>query len=106
MRKAILENIIETHDPRTNRTRRYDLHSPIDAVKYMARNPYVWPGGHNIVLVMNDGGFLCQECLLGNYREILFDTLHKWSTGWDAAGITYELDSEEFCSHCGNPVGV
>jgi len=93
---------IETYDQNSAgiwRTRKFDLDNPVDAVRYIARNPYAWPGGYDIILIMNDGGILCNDCVKNNYRDILFDTKNKWSTGWDAAGIDYELE-ESFCSHC------
>ena len=78
----------------------------IEAVRTAARNPYAWPGGYPIVLLMYDGEVLCNKCLKGNYRMILKRTRDQDNDDWTAAGLMVLEGTEEDygpmeCAHCG-----
>ena len=78
----------------------------IEAVRTAARNPYAWPGGYPIVLLMYDGEVLCNRCLKGNYRMILKRTHDQDNDDWTAVGLMVLEGTEEdygpmVCAHCG-----
>ena len=77
------------------------------------KNPYAWPGGYEVLIVCNDGGLLCAECVKKEARRIMSDIRDGYDTGWYPAGTVIEAVSpdctgEELmntCDHCGKMVG-
>jgi hypothetical protein len=68
--------------------------------KNAIRNPYAWPGGYPLSIVCNDGALLCPTCAKDNWRSICHDTLKKWKTGWDVAGVQIMWEGGNFCDQC------
>ena len=89
-------------------TRTFDLDKPVDVVRIIARDRYAWPGGYELLAVMDDGALVCSGCLHENYREILTDTKKGWNTGWRVVGYTTddccEKDNADYCAHCNKPL--
>jgi hypothetical protein len=89
---------IEVHD------RAYNLDSPADVVRLVARERYAWPGGYMMFAVL-DGAMLCSNCVRERYdielRDALDGTIRE-------AGIMHdgEFDGPEYCDHCGLAFGV
>jgi hypothetical protein len=65
--------------------------------RYQTHGGYVWAA------VMDDGGLMCERCVLGNYREVFRATRDSARTGWAVQGLTNsgEADDVEYCAHCG-----
>lgn len=79
----------------------------IEAIRTVARNPYAWPGGYPVGLVMYDGEVLCSTCVKANYRMILERTRDNDRDDWSAVGHqVYEGTEEDHgrveCIHCGH----
>ena len=78
----------------------------IEAVRTVARNPFAWPGGYPVALIMSDGGLICAKCVKDNYRIILEATRDGDHSGWGAAGFyVYEGTTEDYdgvvaCDNC------
>lgn len=80
--------------------------TPLDTARQIAREKYAWPGGYQLAAIMDDGGLVCSDCVVSEYRQIIHDTKHGWPTGWRVAGVTCEAEMEdEACSHCDKPLG-
>ena len=85
----------------------------VKRLKTNIRMPYAWPGGYEIVAVMDDGEILCMDCCKNNYREILDSTLHDIEDGWKLAGFMMEAVSPDcctddlisYCAHCNKVFG-
>lgn len=73
----------------------------LQRVKSAIREPYAWPGGYPVYVVMADGDLLCRDCVRSNYRQVVRDT--KAGRGcWAAAGAdVYWEGPAEYCGHCG-----
>lgn len=56
----------------------------INSVKNIIRAPYSWPSGYAKLMVMNDGGCLCADCVKDHYGMILRATRDSDSSGWEA----------------------
>lgn len=57
--------------------------------------------GYPLVLVMKDGGYLCQACAKREVKLIFADTREGWSTEWTAAGVQLFMEGPaEECAHC------
>lgn len=76
------------------------------------REPFAWPGGYPMALVMNDGETLCYQCARENAREILTE-IHAvlasgsaaGDSGWIPAGWDVLLEGPaEICAHCGREI--
>jgi hypothetical protein len=69
-------------------------------VKNAIRQPYAWPGGYPLYIVMSDGEALSCDAARDNWRSIVASTLGRWRDGWQAYGvdINYE-DTSLFCAH-------
>ena len=65
------------------------------------KQPYAWPGGYPMFLVLNDGGCLCMACANSESRQILQDMAWRHDTGWTPAvwAVNWE-DQDLYCSHC------
>ena len=81
-----------------------------ESVRTVARNPYAWPGGYPVGLVMIDSEVLCSKCVKGNYRQIL-EVTRDYAPGngedpeWCADGfIVFEGTAEDHghveCANC------
>ena len=69
-------------------------------VKQAIRNPYAWPGGYQLSIIMNDGAAICPDCAKKEYRQVCHDTIKAWRTGWDAAGVDILWEGGNYCDHC------
>jgi hypothetical protein len=89
---------------RIGRERTYHLSDPADAIRFAARERYVWPGGHIIVAIL-DGALLCSDCLRERYRIELRDAIDGATKD---AILDHEgnFDGPEYCEHCGHAFGV
>jgi len=72
----------------------------LEKVKDAIRNPYAWPGGYPVYVVLADGELLCRDCARREYRNIADSTLHKHRDGWKAAGADILYEGTEYCGHC------
>lgn len=79
-------------------------HSALDLLhafaRYKTHPGYVWAA------VCADGGCLCENCVLENYRAIYRATARIGGyrdSQWEIAGLTNSGESEtaEFCANCG-----
>jgi len=75
----------------------------LEKVKDAIRNPYAWPGGYPVYVVMADGELLCRDCARKNYKEIVRHVNDNMNTDWEAAGaeILWEDFDNNNCCHCG-----
>jgi hypothetical protein len=62
---------------------------------------YAWPGGYPLYAITHDGAALCFPCVRKEWRQVVWDYLHRASTGWrvDAFDVSYE-DPDLHCAHC------
>ena len=70
--------------------------------RYVARHPFAWPGGYEVIACTADGALLCSSCVRENWREIVDDTKYGYRTGWTVEGIVTSdwLENHETCAHC------
>jgi len=88
------------------RTRQFDLDSPVDMVRYVARYQYSWPGGYQMAIVADDGGLICSKCVRDNYHGMLHSTKGQYHDGWQASGITHDGELENCaCDNCDAKLG-
>lgn len=75
------------------------------AVKQAIRQPYAWPGGYPLYVVMADGEALSCDAARQEWRQIVFATLRGARDGWRAlgAGINWE-DTALYCAHTGERI--
>lgn len=63
---------------------------------------YAWPGGYPIGYLMDDGEFLCADCINDESNPVHCND--STTDGWRLVGMQV-LDSDdldETCSHCGS----
>lgn len=74
-------------------------------VKQAIREPYAWPGGYPLYIVMADGEALSCEAARTEWRQIVYATLHGLRDGWRAVGacINWE-DGAMYCAHTGERI--
>lgn len=75
------------------------------AVKQAIRQPYAWPGGYPLYIVMADGEALSCEAARTEWRQIVYATLHGLRDSWRAVGacINWE-DGAMYCAHTGKRI--
>lgn len=70
------------------------------AVKQAIRQPYAWPGGYPLYVVMADGEALSCDAARQEWRQIVSATLHGLRDGWQALGVDANWeDTELYCAH-------
>jgi hypothetical protein len=71
-------------------------------VKDAIRQPYAWPGGYPISIIMDDGGILCPKCARDNFRQVAHDTVVRgWSqTGWSVSAVDVLWEGDNYCDNC------
>ena len=72
----------------------------VNALKNAIRQPYAWPGGYPVYVIMNDGEMLCTECTRKEYKNILQSTRGAQNDGWRCVGADILWEGIEFCAHC------
>ena len=71
-------------------------------VRDFIRQPYTWPGGYPIILLMHDGECLCAKCARSEYRLISDSTRNHRRDGWQAEALTIHWEGAPIeCAHCG-----
>jgi hypothetical protein len=79
--------------------------NPLKDVKQAIRQPYAWPGGYPLHIVMSDGGCLCCDCAKREFLLIARSTIQGQRDGWNAAGIMVNWeDIDLLCDHCGRTI--
>lgn len=70
-------------------------------LKQFIRQPYAWPGGYPMFLLLSDGGAICHCCAKKEFKLILSSLFHNYRDGWNpcAVDVNWE-DSELYCDHC------
>lgn len=71
------------------------------AVKQAIREPYAWPGGYPIYIVMSDGEPLSVTTARQHWRSIVHSTLNGYGDGWAAYAVDINWESELYCAHTG-----
>lgn len=71
-------------------------------VKRAIREPYVWPGGYPLYVVLADGAALSMAAARAEWKQITRATLQRSRDGWCAAGtqVNWE-DGALICDHTG-----
>jgi len=70
-------------------------------VRRAIRQPYAWPGGYPVYVVLGDGGMLCPACARKEYRQISTATRDRDRSGWEALGAeVYWEGPPANCAHC------
>jgi hypothetical protein len=71
------------------------------SVRAFIREPYAWPGGYPLILVLADGETLCAKCARAEYRQISNATRHALRSDWRAFDVRVHWEGEpETCAHC------
>lgn len=78
-----------------------NTHDAAADLRHFAKHKYAWPGGYPIFAITTDGGTLCHECVVTNYRTIREAQRDNTRCGWqvEATTINYE-DDNLYCDHC------
>jgi len=88
------------------RKRKLDFKKPLDMLRFIFLNPFVWPGGYEVCALATDGGLICSKCVKENYRLMFSATKYKFSADWEISGIVIDNELEEvFCDHCSKELG-
>ena len=82
------------------------LNNPADMAATVARDGYAWPGGYELVIVTDDGGVLCHDCVRSEYGQIYREAISRErGCGWKPAAvgaIGCNIDDAEalYCDNC------
>ena len=73
-------------------------------VKQAIREPYAWPGGYPLYIVMSDGESLSIAAAREHWRSIVHSTIYGYGDGWAAYGAEINWESELYCAHTGERI--
>jgi hypothetical protein len=88
------------------RTITYNLETARDRARYIARERFAFPGGYELLAVMDDSALMCSQCVKDNFRlclESARDYKNDISAdGWriDAMILSSECENFETCDNC------
>ena len=74
--------------------------------KIYANGKWVWPGGYEVVFIMDDRESVCFDCAKANRNQIEDALTAGYRDGWKPAGwmLAEEMDLSpgemELCAHC------
>lgn len=73
----------------------------IEIKKQLRNGAFAWPGGYPLFFLTSDSAALCFSCVRKEWRQVVWDKIHKCSTGWniEACTVNWE-DAELTCDHC------
>jgi hypothetical protein len=78
----------------------------LSKVKELLRaGPYAWPGGYPMFFITHDGAALSFATVRKEWRNVVWDHLHKHGTGWGIEGcdVNWE-DTNLFDDHTGERI--
>lgn len=64
------------------------------------KEPFAWPGGYPVYIVLSDGCMLCSKCFKSEYSQLVWDIVNECNTGWRPAGRNVLYEGPEYCGHC------
>ncbi len=74
--------------------------------KIYENGKWAWPGGYEILLIMDDGKTVCFDCAVANRSQIEAALEANWNDGWKPASgvLAEEMDLSPgeavLCAHC------
>lgn len=71
-----------------------------DILVSVIKQPYVWPGGYERLIVTADGGLLCSQCARKEAARIMSDIRDGYNTGWLPEATCYEAVSADCAREC------
>ena len=75
------------------------------SVKRAIREPYAWPGGYPLYVVMSDGESLSLAAARAEWHQISRSTIQHARDGWKAAGVDINWeDGDMYCAHTGERI--
>lgn len=70
------------------------------AVKAAIRQPYAWPGGYPLYVLMDDGEALSLAAARTEWSTIVWAVFHDDHSGWFPAAVDVNWeDGELYCAH-------
>lgn len=85
----------------------YNDYLTIQQTKELIRHPYAWPGGYEVLFIMDDGETLCHDCARKEFKCIVWSMKNKVNDGWRIVGFSTlgnDIESTEdnplYCAHC------
>lgn len=72
-------------------------------LKKHLREQYAFPGGYEKIYICQDGGILCHDCILSNWREVLSDSFYQMAGNqWRIVAVqsSSDYDPPLHCDHC------
>jgi hypothetical protein len=69
------------------------LHKVKDAI----RNPFAWPGGYALVVLLDDGESIHVDCAKNNFAEIARSALGNYRDGWTPLDTFVNWEDNELC---------
>lgn len=74
-------------------------------VKRAIREPYAWPGGYPLYIVLADGEALSIDAARAEFRQVARATIAQDCSSWQAMGteINWE-DPSLYCAHSGDRI--
>jgi hypothetical protein len=78
--------------------------TPIIDLRCFARSPYGWPGGYPMFAIMDDGGCVCHQCVLDNYRVIYRHTQADCRSDWTFVASEVNWEDEIYCDNCSEQI--
>ena len=77
-----------------------DRISVLRQVKEAIRQPYAWPGGYPLYIIMADGEALSIEAARSEFKLVAHATLFAQRDGWQAAAVDINYENTELhCAH-------
>ncbi len=74
-------------------------------VKRATKEPYAWPGGYPLYVVMHDCEALCCDCAKRNLGQIARDTANKLQDSWRAETVAVNWENVDlYCSQCSKQI--
>jgi hypothetical protein len=71
----------------------------LNKVKAAIRQPFAWPGGYPISIIMQDGSAICPSCARKNWR-LIAGSRHGYNGGWEPAGAQVLWEGGNTCAEC------
>lgn len=80
-----------------------DLCHPMAGARIVRTQRYTWPGCYPLALVLDDGCWLCPDCVQDNFAQISWAHRNRQDNGWRPEGyaVIEEANLSTYCSHCG-----
>ena len=85
----------------------HSIATPSELASTIRAGKYAWPGGYAVFFIASDGGVICHDCTVVEYRNVVDSIRRDINDGWRIVGAecSANTDGAMYCDYCDGAIG-